>query len=81
MKRPSCKWKGQTVANEESTQGAGSPISRMPQTTEGGLQPTHQPKSPTRHEKYNTDITFHISKNKCAILSFLKSKITLGLSS
>jgi len=24
-------------------EGAGSPISRMPQTTEGGLQPTHQP--------------------------------------
>jgi len=24
--------------------GAGSPISRMPQTTKGGLQPTHQPK-------------------------------------
>ena len=30
MKRPSCKWKGQTDADEESTQGAGSPISRMP---------------------------------------------------
>ena len=24
-------------------EGAGSPISRMPQTTEGGLRPTHQP--------------------------------------
>jgi hypothetical protein len=24
-------------------EGAGSPISRMPQTTEGGLQPAHQP--------------------------------------
>ena len=31
MKRPSCKWKGQTVADDQSTGGAGSPISRMPQ--------------------------------------------------
>jgi len=24
-------------------EGAGSPISQMPQSTKGGLQPTHQP--------------------------------------
>jgi len=35
-------WKGQTDACEESTGGAGSPISRMPQKTKGGLQPTRQ---------------------------------------
>ncbi len=45
MKRPSCKWKGQTVADDRSTGGAGSPISRMPQSTKGGLRPTHQPTS------------------------------------
>ena len=44
MKRPSCKWKGQTDADEVSTGSAGSPISRMPQRTEGGLRPTRQPK-------------------------------------
>jgi len=27
-------------------EGAGSPISRMPRKTEGGLRPTHQPNSP-----------------------------------
>ena len=27
MKRPSCKWKGQTDADEDSMEGAGSPIS------------------------------------------------------
>ena len=43
VKRPSCKWKGQTVADDKSTGGAGSPISRMPQSTKGGLRPTHQP--------------------------------------
>jgi len=43
VKRPSCMWKGQTDACEESTGGAGSPISRMPQKTKGGLQPTRQP--------------------------------------
>src|SRR3990170_5343754 len=43
LKRPSCKWKGQTVADDRSTGGAGSPISRMPQLTKGGLRPTHQP--------------------------------------
>jgi len=36
-------WKGQTGADEESAQSAGSPISRMPHKTEGGLQPTRQP--------------------------------------
>ncbi|MCL6579837.1 MAG: FG-GAP-like repeat-containing protein, partial [Candidatus Bathyarchaeota archaeon] len=30
-------------ADEESAQSAGSPISRMPHKTEGGLQPTRQP--------------------------------------
>jgi len=49
VKRPSCKWKGQTVADEESTLSAGSPISRMPHRTEGGLQPTHQPFGITAH--------------------------------
>jgi len=29
VKRPPCKWKGQTDADEESTQSAGSPISQM----------------------------------------------------
>jgi len=36
-------WKGQTDACEESTGGAGSPISRMPQKTKGGLLPSRQP--------------------------------------
>jgi len=44
VKRPSCKWKGQTDADEASTRSAGSPISRMPQKTKGGLRPTRQPK-------------------------------------
>jgi len=45
VKRPTCKWKGQTDADEDSTRSAGSPISRMPQSTKGGLQPTRQPLS------------------------------------
>jgi len=49
MKRPSCKWKGQTDADEESTGSAGSPISRMPQKTKGGLQPTRQPSTAVYH--------------------------------
>jgi len=40
VKRPSCKWKGQTDADDVSTGSAGSPISRMPQRTKGGLRPT-----------------------------------------
>jgi len=44
VKRPPCKWKGQTDADEDSTRSAGSPISRMPQSTKGGLRPTRQPK-------------------------------------
>jgi len=42
VKRPSCKWKGQTDADEDSARSAGSPISRMPQSTKGGLRPTRQ---------------------------------------
>ncbi|MCW4000889.1 MAG: hypothetical protein NWE93_11680 [Candidatus Bathyarchaeota archaeon] len=38
-----CIGKGRTDADEDAPKGAGSPISRMPQTTKGGLQPTHQP--------------------------------------
>jgi len=49
VKRPSCMWKGQTDACEESTGGAGSPISRMPQKTKGGLQPTRQAKFAVTH--------------------------------
>jgi integrase len=45
VKRPSCKWKGQTDADDASTGSAGSPTSRMPQSTKGGLRPRSQPKS------------------------------------
>jgi len=37
-------------------EGAGSPISRMPQTTEGGLQPTHHAHYLTRGYIDNEDI-------------------------
>ena len=36
MKRPSCKWKGQTAPMKHLPEGAGSPISRMPQQQKAG---------------------------------------------
>jgi len=43
LKRPSPGVEGQIGVNEVSARDAGSPLSRMPPRTEGGLQPTRQP--------------------------------------
>ena len=59
VKRPSCKWKGQTDADEDSARSAGSPISRMPQSTKGGLRPTRQPTAkPTIYLGFLNSMTF-----------------------
>jgi hypothetical protein len=50
-------WKGQTDACEESTGGAGSPISRMPQKTKGGLRPTRQPSKTSQVTEGSPQVT------------------------
>jgi len=43
LKRLSLGVEGQIGVDEASARDAGSPLSRMPPKTEGGLQPTRQP--------------------------------------
>jgi integrase len=66
MKRPSCEWKGQADADEESTRSAGSPISRMPQRTKGGLRPTRQPNLKPAISETLTQYIMHLQKQAYA---------------
>jgi integrase len=53
VKRPSCKWKGQTDADEALPEARVARLAECRIETEGGLQPTHQPKYATPHPILN----------------------------
>jgi hypothetical protein len=48
-------------------ESAGSPISRMPQSTKGGLRPTHQPKFPEYHLFLNVLAQMNNNKSEYTI--------------
>ena len=65
-------------------EGAGSPISRMPQKTKGGLQPTHQPKDhaffriPQHTESKILNVLIHMKKDNKSdyTISFTRKALT-----